>query len=1153
MKQRFSSLDVKVIAHELSTALQNLRLTNVYDLSSRIFLFKFARPDNKQQLVVDSGFRCHLTTYQRATAAAPSAFVTRLRKFLRTRRVTAVDQVGTDRVIELQFSDGQYRLFFEFYAGGNIILTDGELKILALLRIVSPGFDQEELRAGLVYSLSNRQNYDGIPAITQERAFECLQRAADAAADEAQVTATPAKKGKKRSGDALKRALSTIVPQYPPVLIDHSLLTAGFDPETTPLMILQDDALIEHLMRVLQQAEKVANESVSNGLAEGYIIAKPEKRNPQNKLAHDAQETERPHVYEDFQPFRPQQFVDDPAATLSSFTGFNRTVDEFFSSIEAQKLQSRLQDRENAAQRKLEAARQDQQGRLGTLQGVQALNVRKAQAIEANVQRVEEAVDAVNGLIGQGMDWADIARLIEMEQRRHNTVAETMKLPLKLYENTATLLLGELEEENQHEEAEADETDSDVSDDEKPSLGPATKSVDRRITVDIDLGLSAWANARQYYDQKRSAAVKELKTLESSSKALKSTERKVAADLKKGLKQEKEVLRPVRQQFWFEKFLYFVSSDGYLVLGGKDVQQNDILYKRYLKRGDIFVHAEIPGASPMLIKNNAGTPEAPIPPSTLTQAGNYCLSTSSAWDSKEVMSAWWVNADQVSKIAPSGDFLGPGNFYIKRAKNFLPPAQLLLGFSVMFQISDESKAQHVKHRRGGIREEESKTESDLADRITQAIDKSEAEQEASAESEDRVDPGTTLQEQDSPGNSEIETSSQNAGENQSSDVEEPSGDEPDVEDIDHSEFHHNNPLQPGKVPSSRQGTPREEESINSDAEDETGVMARGQPATTETSSADAGLTKDQHETRSGVRHLSAKERKLLRATKTTGSQDERTSQPSEDGHSEPKTPEHDQPASQAPSIASSSQPSSNPQGRGKRGKRKKMITKYAAQDDEDRALAMRLLGSAAAQQKAADEVEAKKRREEETAFQKQRRREQHVRAAAEGLKHEEARRRRDGEAGEGTEHPNEDNEDEDETHSLELLSSFVATPLPSDDILAAIPLCAPWSALARHKYKIKLQPGPTKKGKAVKEILSRWTFSASGGNDKERKKMVDETSTDVERFWPREVELIRGWRDVEVVGVVPVKGVKIMMAGGGGGGAEKKKGGGRGGRGGKRK
>ena len=72
MKQRFSSLDVKVIAHELSSALVSLRVSNIYDLSSRIFLFKFAKPEQREQLIIDSGHgRCSLALY-RSSAKVPS-------------------------------------------------------------------------------------------------------------------------------------------------------------------------------------------------------------------------------------------------------------------------------------------------------------------------------------------------------------------------------------------------------------------------------------------------------------------------------------------------------------------------------------------------------------------------------------------------------------------------------------------------------------------------------------------------------------------------------------------------------------------------------------------------------------------------------------------------------------------------------------------------------------------------------------------------------------------------------------------------------------------------------------------------------------------------------------------------------------------------
>ena len=57
--------------------------------------------------------------------------------------------------------------------------------------------------------------------------------------------------------------------------------------------------------------------------------------------------------------------------------------------------------------------------------------------------------------------------------------------------------------------------------------------------------------------------------------------------MKKRLKQEKAVLRPVRQQMCFEKFIWFVSSDEYLVRGGRDAPKNEILYKKYLRKGDV--------------------------------------------------------------------------------------------------------------------------------------------------------------------------------------------------------------------------------------------------------------------------------------------------------------------------------------------------------------------------------------------------------------------------------------------------------------------------------------------------------------------------------------------------------------------------------------
>ncbi|KAH8594140.1 hypothetical protein B0O99DRAFT_189227 [Bisporella sp. PMI_857] len=1030
MKQRFSSLDVKVIAHELSAALLTLRVSNIYDLSTKIFLVKFAKPNNKQQIIIDSGFRCHLTDFARATATEPSYFVTRLRKFLKTRRVTKVAQVGTDRIIEFQFSEGQYRLFLEFYAGGNIILTSEDLSILALQRIVPEGEGQEQLRVGLKYSLQNRQNYDGVPPLTTERLRTALQKAVE----RGEGTLVAGKKMKKPAKDALRKALAVSITELPPMLVDHSMRVLQFDSTLKPGDVLENEGLLEHLMRCLQDAQKVIQDITSSDVTNGYIIAKKKEG------ATDDDTSRKTLIYDDFHPFRPRQFEEDPTSTFLEFQGFNKTVDEFFSSIEGQKLESRLEERELAAKRKIEAARQDQAKRLDGLLEVQELNIRKASALEANAERVQEAMDAVNGLIAQGMDWVEIGKLIELEQKRNNPVAAIIRLPLNLEENTITLLLDE-EVAEEEEEDPGYETASDVSDSEDDEREQKTqkeqnqKQAEQRLAIDIDLSLSPYANAREYHIQKKSAKQKEAKTLESSALALKSQEAKIAQHLKKGLKTEKAVLRPVRKQLWFEKFAWFISSDGYLVLGGKDAQQNEIIYKKHLKRGDIYLSADLSGAASVVIKNNPKTPDAPIPPSTLSQAGTLAVATSSAWDSKAGMSAWWVNADQVSKSAPTGEFLPVGSFMVRGKKNFLPPAQLILGFGVIFQISDESKAKHVKHR----------------------VQESSSAAPSAAES---------IGEQENP--KAIEDEGSVDGDETDSDVD---------QDDENLEPRANLLQTQPKVPAGNN-----EEKV----------------PTQEISDLHIWADKKEPE---NIADENAKPEPEVDA----GEGDQ------------PNSESEDNASTYAPSTTTTNQGKKGPapRKRGQKAKAKKIAAKYKDQDEEDRLLAQKILGSVAGVQKAEVEAKAKAEREKELAFQRERRRAQHQRTQNEMAEHEAKRKAM-------LENDIQIDDGEDNVSEIERL---IGTALPGDEILEAIPMCAPWSAMGKCKYKVKLQPGTAKKGKAVKEILSKWT---EGINPK----WVDQESKDNERIWPRELELLKGWKAEEIVNTITVGKVRVMMSGG---------------------
>lgn len=513
------------------------------------------------------------------------------------------------------------------------------------------------------------------------------------------------------------------------------------------------------------------------------------------------------------------------------------------------------------------------------------------------------------------------------------------------------------------------------------------------------------------------------------------------------------------------------------------------------------------------------------------------------------MSAWWVQANQVSKTGPGG-LLPTGEFVIKGEKNFLAPSQLVLGLAVMFQISQESVKNHKSQRFDEhVSAEQSLSDTGKAEQVVEnkgsprqeeptaeAAERSEnvnghQEQEKSSESEsddeeraDRAPLGNPLQRGISESSFTGKVTSGKTG-----DAESGAEDEQGEEEVDHG---------------GTQEQEREEPEIEGPGENET-PNEEGSPLTED------GTAPSRPESK---RHLSARERRLLKKGKplepSVSGKGVASETASTTGETTPSTSTKPPPASQP--VASKQAP---PPARGKKAKGKKASAKYAYQDEEERELALRLLGANNAKaQKAAADAAVKADREREAELQKQRRRAQHERAA-------EAERKRQAlfEQGIGDEY--DEGTAAAEAADLAWLPALIGAPLPEDEILAAIPVCAPWAALGRYKYRVKLQPGAVKKGKAVKEILGRWIAETTSG--KVRKDHAEEAGINraaAEKLRAREGELIRGWKDTEIVNFVPVGKVRIMTGGAGGGGGDGKgkgKGavgkGGKGGKGGKKK
>lgn len=117
------------------------------------------------------------------------------------------------------------------------------------------------------------------------------------------------------------------------------------------------------------------------------------------------------------------------------------------------------------------------------------------------------------------------------------------------------------------------------------------------------------------------------------------------------------------------------------------MQQNETIVKRYLESNDLYFHADYHGAPSVVLKN----PEKRVVgEASLNQAAQYSVALSKAWSDKVVCSAYYVFANQVSKTAPSGEYLPTGSFMIRGKKNFVSPSRVTLGLGMLYVVKERT-------------------------------------------------------------------------------------------------------------------------------------------------------------------------------------------------------------------------------------------------------------------------------------------------------------------------------------------------------------------------------------------------------------------------------------------------------------------------------
>ncbi len=191
-----------------------------------------------------------------------------------------------------------------------------------------------------------------------------------------------------------------------------------------------------------------------------------------------------------------------------------------------------------------------------------------------------------------------------------------------------------------------------------------------RIKIKIDPRKSVWENISQYFE----LAKKIRKKIEGAKRALEELKKKF--EKKKEGKKYVEIKR--RKREWYEKFRWSLTSEGFLVVLGKDAITNDILIRKYMGEKDLVFHADIVGSPFTLLKDGRGKASEV----SIRQAAQLTLCYSRAWRENVIVPVYWVYPEQVGLSPPPGQYMKKGSFMIYGKKNYIEDLKLEIAIGI---------------------------------------------------------------------------------------------------------------------------------------------------------------------------------------------------------------------------------------------------------------------------------------------------------------------------------------------------------------------------------------------------------------------------------------------------------------------------------------
>lgn len=344
---------------------------------------------------------------------------------------------------------------------------------------------------------------------------------------------------------------------------------------------------------------------------------------------------------EDVLPLNLQLYEDNNEYKREYFDTFNEAADEFFSKRIKDEIKGVQEDIWDKKVGKYEKRLKIQNETLNGFKNTIKVSKQKGDLLYANYSQIENLLNVIQNARSKEYPWKQIAKTLKDAKKSGMDEAQIV--------------------------------------DSMDKLGNLVLDIDgEKISIDSKIPIPE--NAEMYYEKAKKAKRKiegALIAIENTEKQLKKMEDKRDIAMDNIMVPQKRVKKELT---WYEKLRWFVTSDNFLVIGGRDANTNEAVVKKYLDNNDIYLHSDIHGASSVVIKTEGNK----VNDNTLKESAIFAASFSSAWSKNYgTQDVYWVNPDQVSKTPESGEFVAKGSFIIRGNRNHIRGLNLKIAVGIV--------------------------------------------------------------------------------------------------------------------------------------------------------------------------------------------------------------------------------------------------------------------------------------------------------------------------------------------------------------------------------------------------------------------------------------------------------------------------------------